>query len=220
MKKKSKKVLTLLLSVTILCSCENFKVNQAGDFGENSTVSESVINSESENVASESAVNSEDYPERSERESKKKMEQASADSYNYWKKLLNNEYDRVEIDFIVNWLKDREYIKSLSFYSDGSIDSNPNNKRTEKRIQSEDGFTRVRDYLKKEDLAVVNCWLSNKDYKKYLIPKRRIEFFHNFSIETVSGDYCLVYAGSELSKGEEDMDKITGNYYEKVLFYR
>lgn len=68
MKKKSKKVLTLLLSVTILCSCENFKINQAGDFGDNSVVSEGVINSKSDNVVSEGAVNSEDYWERRERE--------------------------------------------------------------------------------------------------------------------------------------------------------
>ena len=112
---KSKKVLALLLSVTILCSCENFKVNQAGDFGDNSVVSEGVINSKSDNVVSEGAVNSEDYWERREREREKEMEFARSDAYNYWKELLNNEYDKNEIDYIVNWLKDTEYMFFHSF---------------------------------------------------------------------------------------------------------
>ena len=214
MKKRTKQILALSLCLMLLCSCENFKVNQAGDFGENSTVSESVINSESENVASESAVNSEDYPERSERESKKKMEQASADSYNYWKKLLNNEYDRVEIDFIVNWLKDKYYFEFLSFQSDGTIETYPDNKKIRSRVQSEENFVRVMYYLKKEKLEIWNQ-VSQKDDSQ---PEQVVRFHHKFDMGVLHGEYCLIYVGNTVSKKAKNMDKLVGDYYEGIIF--
>lgn len=222
MKKKSKKVLTLLLSVTILCSCENFKVNQAGDFGDNSVVSEGVINSESDSAVSEGAVNSGNKLGKKERKRAKEMERAHVESYNYWKELLNNDYDRGEIDFIVNWLKDKDYIEKLLVFklvsSDGyDIVPIPEDRKTYDRLQSEDNLERVKDYLVKEKLRVKNYWASAKEGS---LPQKRIMFCHRFYMKEIYGDYCLIYAGSELSKGEEDMDKITGNYYEKVLFYR
>lgn len=215
MEKKVKRIFVLVLSVIILCSCENFKLNQAGDFGDNSAVSEGVISSESDGVVSEGAVDSEDYWNKIERKMAKEAERASLDSYNYWKELLKNEYDKGEIDYIVNWIKDKDYIDSLSFSnSDARIP--PKNKKTKERIQSEKNFTRVNNYLKKEKLMIINYWTSREDDAPL---EKRVFFLHRFDMEVTHGNYCLVYAGSKLTKEEEGMNKIVGDYYEKVLFY-
>ena len=137
------------------------------------------------------------------------MKQASLDSYAYWKSYFENQSEKRELDYVVNWVKSKDYFMALSVSNKG-IDIWPDNKKTKKRIQSEEEFTKVKEYLLKTEFDIRNNWIS----------KKRITFLKRFDMEEIHGNYCLEYVGNKLSEYESSYyKKVDEDYYNYTIYY-
>ena len=134
----------------------------------------------------------------------------------YWCEVMKRQ--KKEIDEMVQWFKGIEYCKRLSFFSDGDIFPEPDNKKTIKKLQSEKGYKEMKRFIWENKYDICNDWLEEK---RITILHRfdDIDDIEEFPPEKMHGNFCLVYAGSELKKRESDYKKVDENYYSKVIFY-
>lgn len=151
-------------------------------------------------------------------EDKQNMKYEDYGVYAYWENFLQNESENLEkLQYIIEWSKKNDYCTALTVYSD-YISTLPSNKKTEKKIQSEEGFDRVKGFLLETKLSIVNYWSSSK----------RIDFLYRFDFEDTHGNYCLIYVedglkdhiGDNISKESINYyKKLSENFYSYVIFY-
>ncbi|MCI8410615.1 MAG: hypothetical protein HFJ09_15360 [Lachnospiraceae bacterium] len=138
----------------------------------------------------------------------------------YWCEVMKRQKE--EIEEMVQWFKGIDYCKGLSFFSDGDIFPEPDNKKTIKKLQNEKGYKEMKRFIWKNEYDICNDWLEEK---RITILHRFDDFYdmekieEEFDPKELKGNFCLVYAGSKLKKRESDYKKVDENYYSEVIFY-
>lgn len=123
----------------------------------------------------------------------------------YWSNVIKEKKE--EIDYIVNWFKNNSYCETLSFSSHGNVVISPDNKKT---IKNEKEFNKIKEFITINKIdSIINNWTKDNE----------IIILHEFKLEELMGNYCLVYVGSEPKKSEKHYRKIDENYYSDVIFY-
>lgn len=130
----------------------------------------------------------------------------------YWCEVMKSQKE--EIDELVQWFKDAEYCTGLTF-REGYFSTDPDNKKTRKRLRGEKGFEEIKRFIMENEYYVVNNWLE----EKRIIILRRFDDIEEFDPKEPHGNFCLVYVGSKLKKRESHYKKVDENYYSKVIFY-
>lgn len=138
------------------------------------------------------------------------MEISCEEAWIYWDGVLKHDKEKEELDYLVDWVKDKQYLEGL-WIDERGIDTLPRNKKTRKRIQEEEGFDRVKEYMKETKYGVVNYWSS----------ENRVTVMHEFQLEEIQGNYCLDYIGGKLSENKkENYRKVGEKFYSHVIYYK
>ena len=135
----------------------------------------------------------------------------------YWCEVMKRQ--KKEIDEMVQWFKGIDYCTALSFFLDGDIFPEPDNKKTIKKLQSEKGYKEMKRFIWENRYDIRNDWFEEK---RIVILRRfddREEKGGEFISQELCGNFCLVYAGNKLKKRESHYKKVDENYYSEVIFY-
>lgn len=138
------------------------------------------------------------------------METSYEEAWVYWSDVLKDDKEKEELEYIVHWMKDKHYLQGL-WIDERGVDTLPENNKTRRRVQEEDGFDRVKEYMKRTKYSVVNHGSS----------ENRVAIMHEFQLEEIQGNYCLEYLGGKLSKNEkENYKKVEERFYSYVIYYK
>ena len=138
----------------------------------------------------------------------------------YWCEVMKRQKE--EMDEMVEWFKGIDYCKGLSFFPDGDIFPEPDNKKTIKKLQSEKGYKEMKHFIWENEYDISNDWIEEK---RITILHRFDDFDdmkkeEEFDPKELHGNFCLVYVGNELKKRESRYKKVDENYYSHVICYK